>query len=301
MFQKGLVMLRKHDRYDFSPIVQRPDWSWPNGARLAFFVAPNIEEFPYGEGLAIELNPKQREPDIPNYTWRDWGNRVGVWRMIELMDEFRIPATVLMNTASYHYSPQIAEAFRSRGDEFVGHGRTNGERQGDMDETTEAAMIRQVTATLTEREGKAPRGWMGPWVSESAVTPDLLQENGYTYTMDWACDDQPIWLRTRSGGRILAVPYARPTNDLQIMHGAKMAPSVWADILIDQIDELLLQSQCQSIVWNLSLHPYMMHGFRLRQLRRVFAHLQSLAERIWITRAGDIAVYVADLPPGTIC
>ena len=71
-----------------------------------------------------------------------------------------------MNTASYHYSPQIAEAFRSRGDEFVGHCRTNGERQGDMDETTEAAMIRQVTATLTEHEGKAPRGWMGPWVSE---------------------------------------------------------------------------------------------------------------------------------------
>jgi hypothetical protein len=294
-------MLRKHDRYDFSPIIERPDWSWLNGARLAFFVATNIEEFPYGEGLAIELNPKQREPDIPNYTWRDWGNRVGVWRLIELMDEFRIPATVLMNTASYHHSPRIAEAFRSRGAEFVGHGRTNGERQGDMDETTEAAMIREVTATLTEREGKAPRGWMGPWVSESACTPDLLQENGYSYTMDWACDDQPIWLRTRSGGRILAVPYARPTNDLPIMHGAKMAPSVWADILIDQIDELLLQSQRQSIVWNLSLHPYMMHGFRLRHLRRVFAHLQSLAERIWIARAGEIAAHVADLPAGTIC
>jgi hypothetical protein len=293
-------MLRKHDRYDFSPITKRPDWHWPNGARLAFFVAPNIEEFSFGEGLGIELNFKQREPDIPNYSWRDWGNRVGVWRLIELMDEFRIPATVLMNTAIYHHSPDVSDAFRARRDEIVGHGRTNGERQGDMDEATEATMIREVTATIVEREGKSPRGWMGPWVSESAVTPDLLQEAGYTYTMDWACDDQPIWLRTRSGGRLLAVPYARPTNDLPIMHAAKMAPSVWADILIDQIDELLLQSQRQPIVWNLSLHPFMMHGFRLRHLRRVFAHLHSLGESVWMTRAGDIAAYAAGLPEGTI-
>ncbi|MDB5775469.1 MAG: hypothetical protein JWP38_1602 [Herbaspirillum sp.] len=293
-------MLRKHDRYDFSPIAKRPDWRWPNGARLAFFVAVNIEEFPFGEGLGVELNFKQPEPDIPNYSWRDWGNRVGVWRLMELMDEFQLPATVLMNTAIYDHSPDVADAFRARRDEIVGHGRTNGERQGDMDEAGEAAMIREVTGTIAQREGKPPRGWLGPWVSESAVTPDLLQEAGYAYTMDWACDDQPIWLRTRSGGRLLAVPYARPTNDLPIMHAAKMAPSVWADILIDQIDESLLQSQRQPIVWNLSLHPFLMHGFRLRHLRRVFAHLHSLGASVWMTRAGDIATHAASLPDGTI-
>ena len=293
-------MLRAHARYDFSPITARKDWSWPGGARLAFYVAINVEQFPFGEGLGPELNPRLPEPDIPNHSWREWGNRVGVWRLIELLDEFAVPSSVLLNTAIYDHCPEVAEAFRARGDEFVGHGYTNAERQGDMTENAERALIRGVRDTIAAREGAAPEGWMGPWISETHATPDLLAEEGYAYTLDWASDDQPIWLRVRSGGRLLSIPYARPTNDLPMMHGARLPPSVWADIMIDQIDELLDQSRRQPLVWNLSLHPYLMHAFRLKHLRRVLRHARAAGSRIWMARAGDIAAYARALPEGTI-
>jgi hypothetical protein len=110
-----------------------------------------------------------------------------------------------------------------------------------------------------------------------------------------------VWLRTRSGGRILSVPYPRPTNDLPLMHGAKAAPSVWADILIDQFDEMLEQSRRQPLVFNLSLHPYLTgHAFRLRQLRRVVERIAGARERIWLTRPGEIAAHARALPDGVV-
>ena len=294
-------MLRTHGRYPFSAIVRRPAWDWPEGRRLAVYVAVNVEQFPFGEGLAPDLAPRQPEPDVVNFTWRDWGNRVGVWRLLELLDEHGIPAAALMNTAVYDHCPEVAAAFRARGDEIVGHGRTNAERQADMDEAGEARMIREVTERIAREEGRPPLGWLGPWVNETPVTPDLLQEAGYHYLMDWAHDDQPVWLRTRAGGRILSVPYARPTNDMPMLHGAKHVPSVWTDLLIDQFDEMLAQSARQPLIFNLSLHPFLIgHAFRLRQFRRLIEHIAAHRERIWLTRPGAIAAHARSLPDGII-
>jgi allantoinase len=294
-------VLKTHGRYDYSALRTRPTYDWPNGTRLAVHVAVNVEQFPFGEGMGPELNPRQPEPDIVNFAWRDWGNRVGVWRLLDLFDELAIPASVLLNTAIYDHCPEVAAAFRARGDEFIGHGRTNAERQSDMTEADERAMIAAVTAAIARHEGRAPAGWMGPWIAESAVTPDLLQEAGYRYLMDWAADDQPIWLRCRSGGRILAVPYARPTNDLPMLHGAKVLPSAWADALIDHFDEMLEQSRRAPLVFNLSLHPYLVgHAFRLRQLRRLLRHIVAHREQVWITYSGDIAAHAATLPAGLV-
>jgi len=293
-------LLRTHGRYPYSAIVRRPAYEWPNGARLAAYVALNLEQFPFGEGMGPELNPKQPEPDIVNYTWRDWGNRVGVWRLIELFDEQRVPVSVSLNSEIYDHCPEVAEAFRARGDEFIAHGRTNAERQAEMSEAAERAMIREVTAKITDAEGRAPRGWLGPWVSETAVTPDLLQEAGYQYVMDWAMDDQPIWLKTRAG-RILSIPYSRPTNDLPLMLRANAAPSAWADMVIDAFDEMLAQSAKQPLVFNLSLHPYLVgQPFRLRQLRRLLAHMAEQGKQVWLCRAGDIAAHAAGLAPGVV-
>ncbi len=289
-----LPLLATHGRYAYSPIVERPVYDWPNGARLALYIAVNVEAFPFGEGMGPELNPRQPEPDVVNHGWRDWGNRVGIWRLLELLDEFALPASALLNTAVYDSCPQIAPALRRRGDEIVGHGHTNAERQAEMDEARESQMIAAVTARLTAEEGQAPRGWMGPWVNETARTPDLLKANGYGYVMDWMVDDQPLWLRT-AHGPLIALPYARPTNDITVLHGAKWPPDVWVDALIDQVDEMLLQSRRQPIVFNLSLHPYLMHAFRLRQLRRLFAHLETVKDRLWIARSGEIAAHAANV------
>ena len=293
-------MLKTHGRYPYRPIVERPDWTWPDGRRLAVYVAVNIEQFPFGEGLGVPLAPVQPEPDVVNYSWRDYGNRVGVWRLIELFDELQVPAAALTNAEIYDHAPQIMAAFRRRGDEVVGHGRTNAERQGTMPEDDERRLIAEATATITRHEGKPPAGWMGPWVSESAATPDLLQEAGYRYVMDWGHDDQPVWLKTRRG-RLLSIPYPRPTNDLPVLHGHGGSPSDWADMLVDHFDEMLHQSRHQALVCNLSLHPFLAgFGFRLRQLRRALAHIARHRDRIWLTHPGRIAEHAAALPEGLI-
>jgi allantoinase len=293
-------MLTGHGRYPYSPIVERPVWEWPNGSRLAVYIAVNIEHFPFGEGMGVPLAPTQPEPDIVNYSWRDYGNRIGIWRMLELFDELDLPAAALANAEIYDHAPQIMAAFRKRGDEVVGHGRTNAERQGQLPEAEERQLIASAAATIERHEGKRPAGWMGPWVSESRVTPDILQELGFSYVMDWGHDDQPVWLKTRNG-RILSVPYPKPLNDLAVLHLNGTPPADFADILVDQFDEMLLQSRRQALVFNLSLHPFLVGvPFRVRQLRRALQHIASHRERIWLTHPGRIAEHAALLPPGMI-
>jgi peptidoglycan/xylan/chitin deacetylase (PgdA/CDA1 family) len=260
------------------------------------FVAVNLEAFPFAEGMGIPLVNPLPEPDVQNFGFRDWGNRVGVWNVLDALDEHAMPAAALLNTAIYDLCPEVAAAFRARGDEFVGHGRTSAERQSDMDEATEQTMIAACRARIAAEEGAAPRGWMGPWVAETAVTPDLLAEAGFDYVMDWTHDCQPTRLATRSGRDLITVPYSRPTNDIPSLHAAKWPPSVWADALIDGFEESLRLSARWPLTFNLSLHPFLVgHPFRLRHLRRVLAHLAAAKDRIWLCRPGDIAAHARDV------
>jgi peptidoglycan/xylan/chitin deacetylase (PgdA/CDA1 family) len=207
---------------------------------------------------------------------------------------------VLLNTEIYEHCPQIAEAFRRRGDEIVGHGRTNGERQSDLGEADERRLVEQTRDIIARHEGKPPQGWLGPWLSETLVTPDLLQEAGYKYLMDWGADEQPFWMKTRSG-RILTMPYVRPTNDVAMLHVAKAMPATYADVLIDTFEEMLAQSRVRPLVFNLSLHPFLVgQPFRLRHLKRVFAYFAQHREKIWLTHAGEIARHASALAPGVI-
>lgn len=198
-------MLRGHGRYDYSPIGERADYDWPDGRRLAVYVALNVEVFSFGEGKGAAIAPPDQATGHNIYSWRDYGNRVGIWRLLELFDALGLPAEAQLNAAVYEHCPQIPAALRRRGDEILGHGITNSDEQGGLREPLEAALIAQVTETIERHEGARPWGWMSPWLSNSSQTPDLLQEAGYRYFMDWTCDDQPVWMRTRSG-RILAMP-----------------------------------------------------------------------------------------------
>ena len=124
----------------------------------------------------------------------------------------QLPAAHLVNSVLFEYAPQIVDRIRERGDEFVGHGRTNAKRQGELAEADEKALIDEATEAISHHAGAPPKGWLSPWISESHVTPDLLKEAGYTYDMNWPCDDQPIWMRTRAGP-LLSVPYPMEIND----------------------------------------------------------------------------------------
>ena len=292
------MTLTRHDRYPYQPITERPNFAWPDGQRLALYVAINIETFHFGSGLGAKLAPAAGEPDVLNYAWRDYGNRVGVFRMIELFDELKWPTSVLVNSTIYDEAPAIMDAFRARGDEVVGHGRTNSERQGDLDEAAEAALIADATATLAAHEGSAPAGWLGPWISQSHVTPDLLKEAGYKYLLDWCHDDQPIWFKTRAGP-ILSVPYPQEVNDIPMIIARQLDGAAFADMIVDDFEERLRQSARQPIVMGIALHPYLVgQPYRLRHLRRALKHIAERAGNgVWITTAGAIARHFAACVP----
>ena len=283
------MSLPSHGRYDYSAITRRSDYTWPGGKRLAVYVALNLEHYAFGEGLREELVPGGAEPDVLNYSWRDYGNRVGAWRLLELFDELTLPVTLLLNSAIYEHCPELVAAFRARGDEVASHGRTNSERQDALDEAGERALIAEVTRVITDHEGKRPLGWLGPWIAESLHTPDLLHQAGYGYVLDWCADDQPIWLKTRQG-RILAVPYPQELNDSSTIIGRRASAPEFADMIIAQFDEMLAQSRHQPLSMGIALHPYITgQPFRLRELRRALTHIASARDDVWITTAGAIA------------
>jgi allantoinase len=286
--------LPSHGRYGYSTITNRPVYDWPNGKQLAVYLALNLEHFAFGQGLGAELAPGGPQPDVLNFAWRDYGNRVGVWRLLKLFDELALPASVLVNSSIYGYCPEVMAAVRARGDEIVGHGRSNAERQGTLSETDERALIEEATAVIAAAEGVRPKGWLGPWISESAVTPDLLQEAGYTYLLDWCMDDQPVWMKTRNGGRILSVPYPQEINDIPSIVARKDSASQFADMIIGNFDEMREQSRGQPLVMGIALHPYIVgQPYRLRELRRALRHIADARNDIWMTTAGAIARHAA--------
>ncbi|MBL8703649.1 MAG: polysaccharide deacetylase family protein [Rhodospirillales bacterium] len=293
--------LPSHGRYGYSAIKGRPGYDWPGGRRLAVYVGLNIEHFAFGEGLGAELGPSSPQPDVLNYAWRDYGNRVGIWRMLDLFDQLRWPTTALVNSSIYAYCPEVMDAVRRRGDEVAGHGRTNSERQGTLDEAAERVLIAEATAAITQHEGKPPSGWLGPWISESRATPDLLAEAGYAYLLDWCMDDQPVWMATRNGGRILSVPYPQELNDIPSIVARKDSGAQFADMIVDQFDEMLDQAAEGPLVMGIALHPYIVgQPYRLRHLRRAVKHIDAHRDRIWLARAGDIAAHAIALPAGVV-
>ena len=292
--------LPTHGRYDYRPIKGRKGYEWPDGRRLAVYLGLNLEHFAFAEGLGAELAPGGPQPDVLNFAWRDYGNRVGAWRMLDLFETLKMPASVLVNSSLYGYCPELVQAYAKRGDEIVGHGRTNSERQGTLGEAEESRLIAETTEAITKAHGKRPSGWLGPWISESKATPDLLQEQGYTYLLDWCMDDQPIWLKTRHG-RILAMPYPQEVNDIPAIVARKMNADAFADMIVDNFDEMLEQSTDGPLVMGIALHPYLVgQPYRLRHLRRALRHIAAQTSGVWLTRAGDIAAHCLKLPEGTI-
>ncbi len=293
-------MLRNHGRYDYSNITKRPDYSWPGGKRLAVYVAFNIEAFGFGDGKGSAIAPPDQALSHSVYSWRDYGNRVGVWRLFDMMDELGIPIEAQMNTAIYDECPDIAERLRARGDEIVGHGITNSDEQGHLPEAAERALIQDATAAITKHEGAPPVGWMSPWLSNSDVTMDLLQEAGYRYVMDWTMDDQPVWLKTRQG-RILSMPYPVEVNDNRALVWLRYSSEEFADMIVDQFDEMLEQSEGQPLVCPISIHPFSIgRPYRMRQFRRALKHILGHRDRIWLTRPRDICAHIESLPPGVV-
>lgn len=276
-------------RYPFRPVDEPVPYVWPSGNGLAVYVAVNLEAYALDAGLLDELVPNPARPDVINYAWLDYGNRVGAWRLLEAMAAARLRPTALVNSALYEAAPGLVEAYREAGAEIVAHGRTNAESQAGLGEAEERALIDEATREIARREGAPPAGWLGPWIAETERTPDLLAEAGYRYLLDWCADDRPIPMATRAGP-ILAVPYPQEANDANAIVVRRLPARDFRDLCLDQIEEMRRQAAGGPLVCAISVHPHVIgQAHRLHVFRDVLERLASLREEIWLTTAGEIA------------
>ena len=282
-----------HGRFDYLPITRRQPYRWPNGAGLAVYLGFNLEHFAFGEGLGAGIGPAAPQPDVLNYAWREYGNRVGAWRWLELFEQLGLPTAALVNTALYDHCPELVAACMARGDELVGHGHSNAERQGVLDEAAERDLLLQCRALMQQHSGVAPAGWLSPWISESRATPDLLAETGYCYTLNWCHDDQVLPMRTRGGQALWSVPYPQELNDIPMIVARQMDMADFAQMVVDNLDEMLEQSQShgQALVMGIALHPYIVgQPYRLKHLRHALQAVCAArdAGRVWVSTPGAI-------------
>ena len=282
-----------HGRYGYQPINARPDFCWPGGKRLAVYVALGVECYAFGEGMTENLVPGgSGAHDVLNASWREYGNRVGAWRIMQAMDALALPLTILLNTALYREAPALTDAFRAGGREIVAHGRSNSDTMAGMTEQQECRYIADVTEAIRAAQGHAPQGWASPWIAETPTTPDALQEAGYGYLLDWCMDDQPCWLRTRSG-RLLSIPYSQEINDSSTIIGRMASATEFADMIVDQFDQLSEDASRQPLVMSVILHSFIAgQPFRLRRIRQALAHIAAHRADLWLTSPGEIAAFI---------
>jgi peptidoglycan/xylan/chitin deacetylase (PgdA/CDA1 family) len=289
--------LRHHGRYPYSPITGRNPFRWPNGARVAVYFAMGLEEYSVGEGLTENLVAGGSHPDVLNTSWRDYGNRVGAWRMLEAFRVQGLPLAILLNSAVCESAPDLVRACHNQQSEFIAHGYSNSDTLAGLSETQEAEYLRRVADQIRKGTGRTPSGWASPWIAETAQTPDILQECGYGYVLDWCMDDQPVWLKTR-GGRILSVPYSQEINDSSAIIGRQVSATEFSDMIVDQFDELCAAQDGQPVVMSVILHSFISgQPFRLRALRRALAHIEASRHSLWVTQPGAIALHFQQLEP----
>ncbi|OHV07638.1 polysaccharide deacetylase family protein [Kushneria phosphatilytica] len=291
--------LRHHGRFDYRPIIDRDHWRWPNETGLAVYIGFNLEHFAFGSGRGAGIAPPapEGEPDVLNYGWREYGNRVGAWRCLELFERLGLPVGAIANTAILDHCPELLDAFHARGDEIIAHGHTNAERQGQLAFEDERALIERCRERLHARYGRAPGGWLSPWISESEHTPDLLAESGFDYTLNWAHDERPVPLSTRHG-TLWSIPYPQELNDIPSIVPHRISMTEFVTMARDQCDELLEQSRHQPLVMGIALHPYIVgQPFRLPQLRLLLEHLANYRDRglLWWSTPGEIHHHVTEL------
>ena len=274
-------------RYDYSAIISRKPLRWPDNASLAVWFIINIEHFhidiPSTSGAG-----SSPAPDVRDYAWRDYGNRVGIWRIMEVLDKLNIRATVALNSEVCSHYPVIIEEGKRRGWEFMGHGLTNSRYLRNVSEAEEREIIRTAIKTVAGAVGKAPRGWLGPGLVETFNTPDILAEEGISYVCDWCSDDQPFLMKVKKG-KLLSVPYTVELNDLPAYTNLHLTPTQFEKIIRDQFDVLYKESAKTGRVMPIAVHPYLSgQAFRIGAVERALEYIKSQGN-VWFATGGEIA------------
>jgi len=286
----------ENPRYDYSPIIDRSPLSWPNGARVALWVIPNIEYFEFDLPATAFRPPPREMPDVINYSWRDYGSRVGIWRMMETLDRFRIRGTAALNSQVCRHHPRIIEEMLKRRWELMGHGNTNSRGIVGLSEDAEREVIESTIRVIREFTGQTPRGWLGPGLGETYNTPDLLAEAGIRYVCDWVADDQPFPMKVRRGS-LLAMPYTLELNDIPLFIGQNRTGQQYFETIRDQFDVLYREGEENGRVMAISLHPFLIGvPHRARYLEKALDHI-CRHSGVWLATGWEIADWYLNSRP----
>jgi len=277
------------NRVDYSPIIDRPAIKWPDGARVALWIAPNVEHYEYQPDYNGDRNPWPRTPypDVQQFSYRDYGNRVGFWRMLEVLDKHNIRCCVSLNMAVLEHYPEIGEAMVERNWDFMSHGIYNTRYLNTLTEEEEREFYRDCIDTLRRHTGKQLKGMLGPAISGSERTPDLMAEAGLIYHTDWMHDDQPVPIKVKSG-KLVSVPYSIELNDAPLFR-QHYEGDYFAEICKAQFDQLYKEGADSGRVMCIALHPYMMgQPHRLRYLDEALAYICA-HDGVWKATGEEIA------------
>jgi peptidoglycan/xylan/chitin deacetylase (PgdA/CDA1 family) len=281
--------VRRADRYEDSFLFERKPFKWPGGKTLAVWIIPNVEVWHFDSpvGQAISPNVRNVAPDVINYAWREYGMRVGLWRIADVLDAAGVRATVALNSAVCEVFPRAIEEMKKRGWEFMGHGITNSENLSGLSGDKEREVIQTTLSTIERATGKRPRGWLGPGLAETVDTPDVLAEEGVVYLGDWNSDDQPYPMKVKKG-KLFSLPYCMEINDIPLLVRHGYTGEQYLKAVIDQFDTLYEESRKHSRVIGVPIHPMLVgQPLRIKYFQRAIAHIKK-HDQVWFATGSEI-------------
>jgi len=283
--------IRRPERYEDSLIFERKHFSWPKGKTLAVWIIPNVEAWAFDSphGLATSPNTRNVVPDVINFAWREYGIRVGLWRIADVLEAAGIRATVALNSSVCEIFPRAVAEMKKKGWEFMGHGITNSQLLSSLSNVEEEKdVIRTALGTIEKGTGERPRGWLGPALAETYDTLDILAAEGVRYVGDWNNDDQPYRMKVKTG-EILSIPYCMELNDIGLFARNGYTGRQYLDAIVDQFETLYSESKNLARVMGIPLHPFLVgQPLRIKYFQRAIAHMRR-RNRVWFATGSEIA------------
>lgn len=281
-----------HDRYQWSMLGQRKPVHWPGGKRLALWVNVGMQFFPMNpqkKPLSVAGNMTMPYPDLRHYSLRDYGNRVGIFRLLKAFDRYGVKPSFAFNTRLAERTPTLLHEILERGDEISCHSWSmDTAHAGGLDPTQEAELVKRAVGGLRDLTRRAIRGWIGPGKLQSATTPELIKAEGIDYCCDWVNDDMPYRFRT-DHGPLWAMPLSTELEDRFVMMDNLHSASSWAEQVIDACDLLLKEAETEGgRILSLNLHPWVIgQPHRIKYLEQALEYVMAQPQ-VWSAPASDI-------------
>lgn len=278
--------------FEYVPLPQRPRLAWPRGAKVALWVAPNIEFFGLDSnvpGLNNERIPAAQAvaPQVWNWSLRDYGNRIGIWRIFDVMEKHGVRGTAPLNSRICDEHPQIVEAAMKLGWEFIGHNQQNSVRCVDVAAEHERDEIRQSLDRIERATGRRPAGWLGAGLAETWSTLDHLAAEGCRYVSDWTNDEQP-YLMHLERGELVSIPYMSEINDVPCYFNQKLTPDEYERALRRHFDVLYCDGATHARVLGIPVHPFVTGTpQRIRAFDAALAYMLG-HDGVWVATGSEI-------------